>query len=265
MAWVYLDDQFPDHPKVARAGGDAAWLFVCGLAYCKRFKTDGRIPRNQVPRLSDRDDLEAVVATLLRVRLWEEAGEDDYLIHDYDDWNRPAESRSELGRKAAKARWDKERNASGNASASADASETHMPQDAHSLSHPLAEAVEVRSDLGRWLARPTAALVEEVEGMLLGLRAIYGEALNEALDGLGRAKFTYPSDLRHALERVLEIPRAPDPTEPTAAAAAKRYERTARRQSGEACPQCKDDGFILDEQDVAQPCRKCRLKVVGGE
>lgn len=40
MAWIYLDDHFPDHPKIVLAGGDGAWLFVCGLGYCKRFATE---------------------------------------------------------------------------------------------------------------------------------------------------------------------------------------------------------------------------------
>lgn len=53
MAWVRLDEAFPDHPKVVTAGPLAAWLHVCALAYCNRFLTDGFIPYAQVGRLVD--------------------------------------------------------------------------------------------------------------------------------------------------------------------------------------------------------------------
>lgn len=145
MAWIYLDDQFPDHPKIVEAGGDAAWLFVCGLAYCRRHGTDGRIPKAMVARLSDRKTPDRLAARLVAVTLWEDHG-DHYRVHDYSDWNRTQESRSEAGRKAARARWDKKppdakRNANAYADAmpthperNATASESHMPQDALSLS-----------------------------------------------------------------------------------------------------------------------------------
>lgn len=141
MAWIYLDDQFPDHPKVVTAGGDAGWLFVCGLAYCRRQGTSGAIPKGLVSRLSDRRAPTKLAKLLVEVGLWEDHG-DHFQVHDYDDWNRSHESRSEAGRKAARARWDKQRNAdaSDDANASernANVSEPHMPQDALSLSHPL--------------------------------------------------------------------------------------------------------------------------------
>lgn len=121
MAWVYLDDQFPDHPKVAAAGGDAAWLFICGLAYCRRYGTEGKIPRAQVPRLSDRKAPMKLAAKLIEVRLWIE-DPDGFQVHDYSDWNRPGESKSEAGRKAANARWSK---AKKDAKRNADASDSH--------------------------------------------------------------------------------------------------------------------------------------------
>lgn len=127
MGWVYLDDQFPDHPKVTAAGGDAAWLFVCGLAYARRYNTGGRIPAAQVPKLSDRRRPRQVAAVLVRVGLWEPA-DDGFQIHDYPDWNRSSESRSEAGRKGAAARWQGHGSANGNRMA--DASSGHVAQDA---------------------------------------------------------------------------------------------------------------------------------------
>lgn len=129
MAWVYLDDQFPDHPKVALAGGDAGWLFVCGLAYVKRYGTEGRIPKSQVPKLSDRKGPAKLARRLVEVGLWEDDGE-HYAIHDYSDWNKPQASRSAAGRKAAQARWSRERSANADANASESHSDLPYEDDA---------------------------------------------------------------------------------------------------------------------------------------
>lgn len=119
MPWVKLDDQFPDHPKVAQAGDLGGWLWVCGLAYCRRQETEGRIPKAVVPKLVHART-GPLVALLLRLELWHDDG-DHYVVHDYHDWNKPTENRRAAGRKAAKARWDAERKAN----AHAIASETH--------------------------------------------------------------------------------------------------------------------------------------------
>lgn len=82
MAWVKLDDQFPDHPKVVSAGPLAAWLYVCGLTYANRHLTDGFIPAGVVGRLADLKSPNKLAATLVAVGLWEVA-EGGYRIHDY--------------------------------------------------------------------------------------------------------------------------------------------------------------------------------------
>src|SRR3990167_2964612 len=51
MAWVRLDEEFPDHPKIVSAGPLAAWLYVAGLCYCNRLLTNGFIPEDQISRL----------------------------------------------------------------------------------------------------------------------------------------------------------------------------------------------------------------------
>lgn len=109
MSWVKLDDQFPNHPKVLKAGGAAAWLYVAGLCYSQAHLTDGIIPAVAVPRLIDYDSLASLnplsrqyVATLRRVvqelctslvdhGLWELVP-GGYRIHDYHDYNSTAES-----------------------------------------------------------------------------------------------------------------------------------------------------------------------------
>jgi hypothetical protein len=52
MAWVRIDDQIAHHPKMLRAGPAACWLFVAGLAYCARYRTDGLIPAEVVATLT---------------------------------------------------------------------------------------------------------------------------------------------------------------------------------------------------------------------
>lgn len=104
MAWVRLDDQFPDHPKVVTAGPLAGWLHVCALAYCNRHLTDGFIPRAQVGRLAnfdgmlvgyEGDDGDARTAheptayemarALVEVGIWVEL-QGGYQIHDFLDF-----------------------------------------------------------------------------------------------------------------------------------------------------------------------------------
>lgn len=89
--WVKVDDQFPDHPKVAAAGPVASWVFICGLCYCNRMLTDGFIPVEQVhkfvPHSQERpDDPSRLAERLVQVGLWtedERRGIRGYLIHDY--------------------------------------------------------------------------------------------------------------------------------------------------------------------------------------
>lgn len=104
MSWVKLDDSFPDHRKLAELGAFAplcGWLYVCGLAFCNRQLTDGRIPKTHVPRLAGFEHLSVETATigemaafgeqidarhiaelLVQAGLWEDDGA-YYQIHDY--------------------------------------------------------------------------------------------------------------------------------------------------------------------------------------
>jgi hypothetical protein len=82
MPWVRLDEGFPEHPKVVAAGGDAAWLHVCALAYCNRMETDGIIPDGMIGRLCDRKRPLQLARRLVDVGLWH-AVNGGYEIHDY--------------------------------------------------------------------------------------------------------------------------------------------------------------------------------------
>lgn len=128
MTWLYLDDRFPEHPKVIAAGGDAGWLWLCGYGYVQRHLTEGHIPKAVVHRLSDRKNPVVLAQRLVEVELWEDQGA-TYYMHDYDEWNAAAaeakakkEARREAARKAAEARWA---GASNGAIGDANAMRTH--------------------------------------------------------------------------------------------------------------------------------------------
>jgi len=104
MAWVKIDDQFSQHPKVALAGPLASWLYVCGLCYCNKFLTDGVIPERIVPTLADFSGIKIeandeatsqangeanakqLASILVQVGLWEKT-DAGFLIHDYLEFN----------------------------------------------------------------------------------------------------------------------------------------------------------------------------------
>ena len=90
MTWIKLDDQFPDHPKVMAAGPLAAWLYVCGLAYCARLLTDGYLPAAQVRKLADVDEATALADRLVGVGLWERV-EGGFRVHDYLEYQPSAD------------------------------------------------------------------------------------------------------------------------------------------------------------------------------
>lgn len=102
MSWVKLDDGFPDHPKVLRAGPLAAWLWACGLAYCNRQPArDGFIPTEKVRVLYPVAAPMSLARKLVEVGLWE-AVDGGYRVHDYHDYQ-PREDlrtkRAEAGRR----------------------------------------------------------------------------------------------------------------------------------------------------------------------
>lgn len=141
MPWCYVDDHFPDHPKIKRAGGDAGWLWLCGYAWVQRNLTGGRIPKAAVPTLSDRKTPMKLAARLVQVGLWEDDGE-DYVMHDYVPYNPSAETKrqrregtserlSSVRRQAAMTRWHPESDASADANGDANASVLHAPDDAN--------------------------------------------------------------------------------------------------------------------------------------
>lgn len=115
MAWVYLDDNFPEHPKVWGLSDAAYRLHQSAIHYCNRHLTDGKIPASKVRTLVPKFKQSALNELTDRA-MWIPTHTGDYVLHDYLDWNKSkAETeshrdrltmvRSEAGKKGAKARW----------------------------------------------------------------------------------------------------------------------------------------------------------------
>lgn len=87
MAWLKIDDRVRTHPKIADAGPAAAWLWFCGICYCREHLTDGVIRRSAVGTLAMNLPSPLKHAQkLVAVGLWEPHA-DGFLVHDFLDWN----------------------------------------------------------------------------------------------------------------------------------------------------------------------------------
>lgn len=93
MAWINVDDQAIDHPKLAGLTDKAFRLWFAGLSYAQRFLTDGLLPAGVVPTL--RGCSAKTIAELVAGVLWEPCV-GGYQIHDFLDWN---ESRAEVSKR----------------------------------------------------------------------------------------------------------------------------------------------------------------------
>lgn len=120
MTWVRIDDQFPDHPKVAAVGPQAAWLHVCGLCYAARYLTDGFVPDAIVSRLTIFEDVTPLVTLLVTHALWAQV-DGGYMIHDFLEYNPSREQVMQEREAGAKriSEWRKRKKSSRNASGNA--------------------------------------------------------------------------------------------------------------------------------------------------
>lgn len=105
MAWVRLDDQVPTHPKILQVGPAAAWLWVCGIAYCSRHLTDGAIPATALATFGV-PKVKALADRLVTVGLWMRSTS-GFVVHDFHDFNPSADVVRTRRREAAQrvAKW----------------------------------------------------------------------------------------------------------------------------------------------------------------
>ncbi len=106
MTWAKVDDHANEHRKQIAAGGEACWLWTCGLMYANRQTArDGFIPAAVVGMLYPYPPAKTakLAARLVAVGLWVEA-DGGYRIHQFTIWNQTKEQREhelEEGRRRA--------------------------------------------------------------------------------------------------------------------------------------------------------------------
>jgi hypothetical protein len=89
MTWGRKDDQGPHHRKARRVGLDGWGLHDCGIAYCNRYLTDGRIPKDDLPDVWPWDSvtpLVTIITRLIDAKLWHDDG-DHWVVNDFLVYN----------------------------------------------------------------------------------------------------------------------------------------------------------------------------------
>lgn len=95
MGWTKLDDEFPWHPKVRRAGPLATALHVAALCHCNKYLTDGVVDRAVLPSLVDLSEFQRhtknhtqLADRLVSAGLWSRSADgENYTIHDFLKYN----------------------------------------------------------------------------------------------------------------------------------------------------------------------------------
>jgi hypothetical protein len=130
MSWLKLDDQFPDHPKVAALSDAAFRCHVRGMAYCAEHLTDGFMPRRKAEEIAGACLPELIAKPRNGAPLWALSG-GEYEIHDYlvynptrDEAERLRAERSAAGKLGGMRSAEARRKANATASATANRKQT---------------------------------------------------------------------------------------------------------------------------------------------
>jgi hypothetical protein len=117
MPWVKLDEGFAEHGKVVGLSDAAFRAYVTALCYCGRRENNGSIPAGAVKMLGGARRF----TDLVDAGLMERDGE-NYVVHDYLDYNPSKEELDEMREKKRRAG-----SAGGKQSASTRSSKTQAP------------------------------------------------------------------------------------------------------------------------------------------
>lgn len=114
MTWVRLDDNFPWHKKARAAGLEASMFWIAALCYCAKYKTDGRVPKEDLhliwpadvtryvtPDLNFGDEtvtLKGLAERVTRAGLWTDE-KTHFLIKDYLEYQPSRNEVDEIRRK----------------------------------------------------------------------------------------------------------------------------------------------------------------------
>jgi hypothetical protein len=81
VAWVKLDDNCMEHPKIAQLSNGAIVLWLAGLCHCQRFLTDGKIEKRSLFRLKSYSDRRS--KEIQKCALWSPTPGGGIIVHDY--------------------------------------------------------------------------------------------------------------------------------------------------------------------------------------
>lgn len=120
MAWVRIEPEMIDHPKIIGLSDAAFALHVRAICYCNRHLTDGEVPAPALAKLGRR----RAAAELVSAGLWLQEESGNYHIHDYLEYQPSrrtvherreglSDRRAEAGRKGAAKRWHADSNRDG--------------------------------------------------------------------------------------------------------------------------------------------------------
>ncbi len=105
MAWIRLSDDYTDHPKFDNLSDGAFRLWHQGLAFCRKFQTDGLIPQASLRKLKAFTDKRLTELTTPwqdgKHPLWEAHG-GSVQMHAYLKWNLSKEEETGEREEAAK-------------------------------------------------------------------------------------------------------------------------------------------------------------------
>lgn len=105
MSWGRFDDQYPRHRKIRPLSDAAFRLDVSGVLWSAAESTDGVIPADDLPAVSDVKRPRPAAAELVKRGRWHTAGHtcptcpqppDGWVIHDFLDYNRSREQGEKL-------------------------------------------------------------------------------------------------------------------------------------------------------------------------
>lgn len=75
MTWTKVGTELPDDPRLIEVGRGDRWLHLEALVWSNKHRTDGRISRRALARLTDHVNPERGAAELVRVGMWVETEE----------------------------------------------------------------------------------------------------------------------------------------------------------------------------------------------
>ena len=174
MNFAKLDDRYDDHRKIKRAwrkNRALVGLHAMAITYCWRHNTDGIVDEEwlieKLPRNAEREKL---LAQMIDLGLFDEAGDGHWRVHDYLDFQDSSEKRAarvSAGRKAAQTRWG----AKG------------MPAAPESQCDPHAEpnTEERRGEKRRTALRPSDAVAASGDATVEAIWSAYVEARHRVL------------------------------------------------------------------------------------